>query len=413
MWESVVDRMLRRLVVLGELTVEWPDGSVTRYGRPEQFAARARIADRAMARALCLSPVLALGEGYMDGRIEVADNELFDLVALLVRNRERGGAMPKWVSAVQAWRNMAKTFALRNTPGSARRNVAHHYDISDDLYRLFLDRDMQYSCAYFERPDMTLDEAQEAKKHHIARKLRIEPGMRVLDIGCGWGGMALTLARDYGAHVTGVTLSSNQHRTAQARAAEQGVSERTDFRLQDYRDVTERFDRIVSVGMLEHVGPPQFPTYFDKVGELLDEDGIALIHTIGLTGPPSPTSPWILKYIFPGGYVPALSDLAGPLENAGLWTADIEVLRGHYGPTLHHWRERFESNLPRVLEMYDERFVRMWRFYLAACETAFEEQHQAVYQLQLSKKQYAVPRTRGYLYADAAARGRSWAQAAQ
>ena len=353
-----------------------------------------------MLRALCQSPVLALGEGYMDGRIEVAPDQLYDFVAMLVRNRAQGGDMPGWVNAMQGFRNRIKHIWLKNTPVSARRNVAHHYDISDDLYRLFLDRDMQYSCAYFARPDMTLEEAQEAKKQHIAAKLMIEPGMRVLDIGCGWGGMALTLARDYGAHVTGVTLSSNQKRTAAERAEAAGLSDKTEFRLQDYRDVTETFDRIVSVGMLEHVGPPQFPVYFDKVAELLAPDGVALIHTIGNTCPPGPTSPWIMKYIFPGGYVPSLSDLAAPMENPGLWTTDIEILRGHYGPTLHHWRDRFEANVDHVREMYDDRFVRMWRFYLVACETAFEEQRQAVFQLQMTRKQYTVPTTRDYLYRD-------------
>ncbi len=412
MWESVVDRMLRRLVRDGELRLEWPDGRVSEYGRPEEFSARVRIVDPAILRRLCLSPVLTLGEGYMDGDIEIADDELYDFIALLVRNRQRYGAMPRWVDAVQSLRNAAKTLVLRNTPISARRNVAHHYDISDDLYRLFLDDDMQYSCAYFARPDMTLEEAQAAKKAHIAAKLRIEPGMRVLDIGCGWGGMALTLARDHGARVTGVTLSANQRRTAAERAREAGLEDLVEFRLQDYRDVTEGFDRIVSVGMLEHVGPPQFPVYFDKVSELLDRDGVALIHTIGLTSPPSPTSPWIAKYIFPGGYVPALSDLAGPLERSGLWTADIEVLRGHYGPTLNHWRRRFEANVDRVREMYDARFVRMWRFYLAACESAFEEQHQAVFQFQLTHRQYAVPTTRDYLYEDRK-QPQPWARAAQ
>ena len=414
MWTKVLDRVLSRLVVDGELKVTWPDGSVTRYGRPDQFSADVTLKDEKTARALCLTPVMALGEGYMDGAIEVEGDNVYDFLAMLIRNRENSGAMPSWAVGMHRFRNAAKGVVQRNTPLSARRNVAHHYDISDDLYRLFLDEDMQYSCAYFARPDMTLEEAQQAKKDHIARKLRIEPGMRVLDIGCGWGGMALTLARDYGAHVTGVTLSSNQHATAQRRAAEAGLSDKTEFRLQDYRDVTETFDRVVSVGMLEHVGSPQFPVYFDKVSDVLDPDGIALIHTIGLTEPPSPTSPWIAKYIFPGGYVPALSDLAPSIEKAGLWTADLEVLRGHYGPTLHHWRDRFEAQVDRVREMYDERFVRMFRFYLAACEAAFEEQHQGVFQFQLSRKQYAVPTTRDYLYAEPRkAQGERWAHAAQ
>lgn len=411
MWERILDRMLSRLITEGQLELRWADGTTTRYGPGGGFEGAIAFKDAAICRELCLSPVLTLGEGYMDGRIEVADDQLRDVLALLVRNRERApDAMPGWINAVDRYRNAMKRFVLRNTPMTARKNVAHHYDISDDLYRLFLDEDMQYSCAYFARPDMSLEEAQAAKKEHIAHKLMIEPGMRVLDIGCGWGGMALTLAREHGAHVTGVTLSENQHRTARERAEAAGLSDKTDFRLQDYRDVTERFDRIVSVGMLEHVGTPQFPVYFDKIHHLLADDGVALVHTIGLTAPPSPTSPWIAKYIFPGGYVPALSDLARPIEDADLWTTDIEVLRGHYGPTLRHWRDRFEKRLDEVRKMYDERFVRMWRFYLVACEVAFEEQHQGVFQIQLSRQQYAVPTTRDYLYPQ---RPDAWQHAAQ
>ncbi|QFT64809.1 cyclopropane-fatty-acyl-phospholipid synthase family protein [Roseivivax sp. THAF30] len=409
MWDRILDSVLRKLVTVGDLSVTWPDRRVSRYGSGEEPRVAATIREHSAMRALCLNPVLALGEAYMDGRIEVSDDNLRPLLALLQRARETGGRMPAWIEAVNTARMALSTFLQRNTPITARSNVAHHYDISDDLYRLFLDEDMQYSCAYFSRPNMTLDEAQAAKKSHIAEKLRIEPGMRVLDIGCGWGGMALTLARDYGAQVTGVTLSRNQLATAKARAEAAGLADRVEFRLEDYRNVTETFDRIVSVGMLEHVGRPQFPTYFGKVAELLDPDGIALIHSIALSSRPSPTSPWIDKYIFPGGYVPAMSDLVPEVERAGLWMADIEMLRGHYGPTLAHWRERFEAALPQVREMYDERFVRMWRFYLVACETAFEEQRQGVVHLQLSKKQYAVPVTRDYLYT----KDRALAQAAE
>ncbi|MHA6346630.1 class I SAM-dependent methyltransferase [Roseivivax sp. CAU 1761] len=410
MWEKTLDRMLERLITEGRLTVIWPDGDRREYGPGGAAAPVVTLADAGLFRPLCLTPVLTFGEGYMEDRIRVEEDRIYDLLAFLIRNRMQG-EVPGWVTAMERGRNAVKRFVLRNTPLSARRNVAHHYDISDDLYRLFLDADMQYSCAYFARPDMSLEEAQAAKKAHIAAKLRLEPGMRVLDIGCGWGGMALTLARDHGVHVTGVTLSENQLATAQARAAAAGLGAKTEFRLQDYRDVAERFDRIVSVGMLEHVGTPQYPVYFDKVHDLLDPDGVALIHTIGLTGPPSPTSPWIAKYIFPGGYCPALSELMPAVERSGLWTCDIEVLRGHYGPTLRHWRERFEANAGKVAAMYDARFVRMWRFYLAACEAAFEEQTQGVFQLQLARRQYAVPTTRDYLYPSGA--DQTWRHAAQ
>ncbi|WP_375260200.1 class I SAM-dependent methyltransferase [Citreimonas sp.] len=378
----------------------WPDGRVERFGTGEAPEEAIHITDDSAVKALATRPVLALGECYMDGTLVVPDDQLYDVLAMLVRNQRMGG-MPAWFNAYQSTRMAARRFVQRNDALRARKNVAHHYDISDDLYRLFLDEDMQYSCAYFARPEMTLEQAQEAKKAHIARKLRIEPGMRVLDIGCGWGGMAMTLARDFGAQVTGVTLSQNQHATATKRAEAAGLSDRVKFELRDYRKVQDNFDRIVSVGMLEHVGLPHYGDYFDKVCDLLDPDGVALIHTIGNVEAPSPTNPWLEKYIFPGGYVPSMTDLMPAVERSGLYTQDIEILRGHYGPTLHHWHLRFEENIDKVRAMYDERFVRMFRFYLVACEMAFEEQWQAVFQFQLGRKQYAVPKTRDYLYGPA------------
>ncbi|APX22496.1 MAG: class I SAM-dependent methyltransferase [Rhodobacteraceae bacterium] len=397
MWKTVLDKMLSKLVVTGRLNITWPDGTAGSYGPGGELEADVTLTEDSIVRELGQRPVLALGEGYMDGRIAVEPDQLYPFVALLIRCQQHG-EMPRWFDAVQALRGWTRGIEQRNNPLRSQKNVQHHYDISDELYRLFLDADMQYSCAYFARPDMTLDEAQQAKKDHIARKLRIEPGMRVLDIGCGWGGMALTLAKDYGARVTGVTLSDNQLATAKKRAEEAGVADRIDFRLLDYRKVDEQFDRIVSVGMLEHVGYPHLEEYFRKVDELLTDDGIALIHTIGHVDVPSPTSTWIDKYIFPGGYIPSLSEVSAAVEKTRMWAADVEVLRGHYGPTLHHWRDRFEAALPKVREMYDETFVRMWRFYLVACEAAFEEMFQGVFHLQLAHKQYAVPTTRDYLY---------------
>jgi cyclopropane-fatty-acyl-phospholipid synthase len=289
--------------------------------------------------------------------------------------------------------------------------VAHHYDLSGELYDLFLDEDRNYSCAYFRDPGMTLNEAQEAKKHHIAKKLLIEPGMKVLDIGCGWGGMGLTLARDYGAEVTGVTLSEEQHAMANARAEKAGLADRARFELMDYRDVTGQFDRIVSIGMFEHVGVPQYDTFFDTVERLLKPDGIALIHTIGRSDPPGTTSPWILKYIFPGGYVPAMSEAMSAVERRALVTTDVEVWRLHYAKTLRKWRERFEANIDRVRELYDDRFCRMWRYYLTASELTFRLDNQVVFQFQMSPKQDAVPLTREYLYRDDNTQG--MAQAAE
>lgn len=398
MWEFALDRMLSRLITDGILKATWPDGRVTTYGSDSQSipaVADIHFTDASIFRPLLLQPILALGEGYVDGYIETSD--LKNLLIFLVRNQRYGG-MPVWFDTWQHVRRRLRRFAQMNTAWTSRRNVAHHYDISNDLYRLFLDADMQYSCAYFRHPNMSLEDAQEAKKHHIAGKLLIEPGMRILDIGCGWGGMAMTLARDYGAHVTGVTLSENQLSLARDRVTRAGLQDRIELRLQDYREVEARFDRIVSVGMLEHVGLPQYPEYFNQVHSLLSQEGIALIHTIGRIAPPMPTSPWIAKYIFPGGYVPTLSDLTPAIEASGLWQADLEVWRGHYGPTLHHWRQRFEAALPEIRKSYDARFERMFRFYLIACEMAFDHQHQAVFHFQVSKGQYAVPTTRDYLY---------------
>ena len=398
MWDKALDRILNQIMVRDQLRVRFPDGQTRSYGPATGDTASLEIHSTAALRALCLNPSLGLGEGYMDGTLTFQMRGLEDTLILLLKNSE-AGTMPGWLRIAHHLRYHARRFIQRNSPLRSRRNVAHHYDISDDLYRLFLDQDMQYSCAYFTDPDMSLEAAQEAKKAHIGRKLRIEPGCHVLDIGCGWGGMALTLARDFGARVTGITLSENQLATARKRAEAEGLSDRVTFNLQDYRHTKGRFDRIVSVGMLEHVGVPNYATYFSRVSDLLDPDGIALIHTIGRSAPPRPHDPWINKYIFPGGYVPSLSELAPPLEKAGLWQADIEVWRLHYARTLRHWRSRFDTHRDRIAQMYDERFLRMFHYYFTVCIIAFEHQMQAVYHFQLAHDRKAVPLTRGYLYA--------------
>lgn len=401
MWDRLLDRFLRGLIVEDSLCLTYPNGDIRKYGSDTGKFAHVAIADAQALRALVLNPDLGLGEGYMNGKITTRNCKLDDVISILLRNRAKG-RMPSWVLMANHMRYYARRFIQRNAPRAARKNVAHHYDISNEFYRLFLDDDMQYSCAYFSDPKMTLEQAQRAKKAHVAAKLQPEPGMRVLDIGCGWGGMALTLASDFGCDVTGITLSENQLAAARSRAEAMGLSQKVTFALQDYRNVVGSYDRVVSIGMLEHVGVPYHGKYFAKVSELLDLNGIALIHTIGMSAPPSLSSPWINKYIFPGGYIPCLSELAPAIEASGLWQSDIEILRLHYAKTLRHWRDRFEAHSAQIRNAYDERFVRMFRYYLTVCIHGFELQQQAVYQFQLARSVDAVPLTRDYLYKPAA-----------
>ncbi|WP_339645420.1 cyclopropane-fatty-acyl-phospholipid synthase family protein [Jannaschia helgolandensis] len=400
MWQSIVLTMLKRLSRKGQLTAIMPDGTRHVFGSGNDGPSiTLKLTDESRLRDLVRNPELAMGEAYMDGTLTVEEGTLREMFTLFAINGGRS-IMPPLIAAGYRARFAIRRVMQANDPRKSRTNVAHHYDLGDDFYALFLDDDRQYSCAYFREPEMTLEQAQQAKKDHIAAKLRIEPGMRVLDIGCGWGGMALTLARDYGAHVTGVTLSENQHATATARAKEAGLTDQIDFRLQDYRNLSGRYDRIVSVGMLEHVGVPQYATYFNKVDDLLTYDGVALIHSIGRCGPPTTTSGWLAKYIFPGGYTPSLSELLPPIEATRLWQGDIEVWRGHYAETLRHWQDRFEANIDTVRAMYDDRFIRMWRYYLVAAEVSFDAYSHVVYQIQLAKRRDTVPNTRDYLYTD-------------
>lgn len=397
MWRSAFDHFLNGLMTQDRLTVRFPDGAVAQYGPDTGEKATLCIGDAATLRALCLNPLLALGEGYMDQRITFPDTDLLATLKILQNNRRTGG-FPAWLRVLNHAKYHMRRIIQANRPARARANVAHHYDISDDLYALFLDADMQYSCAYFTDPDMTLEAAQAAKKAHIARKLCLEPGMHVLDIGCGWGGMALTLARDHDVQVTGITLSENQLRTARSRADKAGLAERISFRLEDYRATKGTFDRIVSVGMLEHVGVPNYAQYFKRVSDMLAPEGVALIHSICRSAPPNAHDPWLNKYIFPGGYVPSLSELALPMERAGLWQTDIEILRLHYARTIRHWRDRFHAHQDAISDTYDERFLRMFEYYFTICIIAFENQMQGVYQFQLAKQLGTVPVTRDYLY---------------
>ena len=398
MWEGLLDRMIGHLFREGRIEVTTPSGRTISAGEPGAPPVRVHLRDPARIRAILASPELGVAEAYMDGDLTIENDDLPGFLDLASRNLE--ASSPFWAARpLLAMQGMLRRVRQFNPAGRSQRNVAHHYDLSGKLYRLFLDTDMQYSCAYFRNPDDTLEEAQVSKKAHIAQKLLLEPGMRVLDIGCGWGGMALTLAREHGARVVGVTLSKEQHAVATRRAAEAGLSDRVEFRIQDYRAVAETFDRIVSVGMFEHVGVPQYRTYFNHVRRLLAPDGVALIHTIGRLGPPGATGPFIRRYIFPGGYVPALSEASAAIERERLSTCDLEVWRLHYAMTLRHWHDRFMANIDKVREIYDERFCRMWRFYLLASEMSFRTGAQAVFQFQLARDQTAVPLTRDYLYA--------------
>jgi cyclopropane-fatty-acyl-phospholipid synthase len=397
MWTKLLNRLLRAFVRTGSLQIRFADGTARTFGDGTGDPVRITIHDPKLPGRIVRSPDMALGEGYMDQGFTIDNDDLPGFLALLLSNAAQGRA-DWWRYPLERLQRGLRIVNQINPATRARANVAHHYDLSGALYDLFLDADRQYSCAYFRSPDDTLEQAQAQKKAHIAAKLRLSPGMRVLDIGCGWGGMAITLARDFGVHVTGITLSEEQHRVATARVREAGLADRVDIRLMDYRAVTGPFDRIVSVGMFEHVGRPHYGTYFARVRDLLTPDGVALIHTIGRSGRPSITSPWITKYIFPGGYCPALSEVMPAVQDAGLWTTDIEVWRLHYAMTLRHWRMRFEANIDAVTALYDARFCRMWRYYLVASEMTFRHHRQCVFQMQIARAQDAVPLTRDYLY---------------
>ena len=390
--------ILRGLIERGRLTVRYPDGREETYGgtRPGPVASIALLDARAV-RGLVTSPGMMLGECYMDGTLVPVGCELFDFVDLIFLNMQIRLAF----HPIIRWRERLRTRMRRlrqfNPAPRAQRNVAHHYDLNGALYSLFLDEDRQYSCAYFERGDETLEQAQLAKKRHIARKLLLRPGMEVLDIGCGWGGMAITLAQEHGVRVTGITLSEEQLGVARARAHAAGLSDRVRFELADYRSLDRVFDRIVSVGMFEHVGVNHYATFFATIRRCLAEDGVALVHAIGRSDGPGSTNPWLAKYIFPGGYSPALSEVFAASEGAGLMTADCEVLRLHYAQTLRHWRARFAHNRERIEALYDERFCRMFEAYMSGSEAAFRRLGVFVWQMQLTRSVDAVPLTRDYM----------------
>ena len=393
---AILRHFLGRLVKFGRLNVEPFHGAAFQVGDGKGPSCAIRFTDAGAAFAFMRDPELAAGELYMDGRLEVERGDIYDFLALAAINTI-DYKPPLWIDFLRKLRRRAVWLGPGNRPNSARKNVAHHYDLDQRLYRLFLDQDLQYSCAYFETPEMGLDAAQLAKKRHIAAKLAIEPGQKVLDIGCGWGGAALYLASVCGAEVLGVTLSREQLGVARKRAQDAGLAGRARFALEDYRQTKGRFDRIVSIGMFEHVGPQYYDEFFARIAGLLEENGVALVHTIVHFRQPGPPGPWIEKYIFPGGYIPALSEITPSVEHAGLIVADVEILRQHYALTLAHWRKRFKRRRDEARALYGERFCRMWEFYLAGSEISFRLQGQCVAQIQLVKRLDALPITRNYI----------------
>ncbi len=396
LYRRLLDHMLNALVQRGSFRVIWPDGTQTHYSGAEGFNAGIRLRDAATLRRLALNPGLALGEGYMDETILPINGTIHDVLSVVMDNLNN--TQLPILQLNQKLGQWLRPILQANNARRSKRNVAHHYDLNGRLYALFLDRDRQYSCAYFPRGDETLEEAQLAKKRHIAAKLKLDqPDLSVLDIGCGWGGMALTLAREFGARVTGITLSEEQLTAARARADEAGLSDRVNFELMDYRSMDRQFDRIVSVGMFEHVGVPNYPAFFNTVKRCLKPDGVALLHSIGRFDGPGATNPWITKYIFPGGYSPSLSEVLPAIEQSRLITTDIEILRLHYAKTIAHWRRRFSANHDAISALYDERFCRMFEFYLSGSELAFRLNDHMNFQIQLVRNQEAVPLVRDYM----------------
>jgi cyclopropane-fatty-acyl-phospholipid synthase len=404
----LMQKMLSGIVRRGRLKVHYPGGSIqvvsgAEAGPDAAFAIR----DNRTIRRLLLNPGLAFGEAFMDGDIEPIDCSIYEILDLLVQNMaEREPLAERLMARVRQARRWLDQL---NLAPRARRNAAHHYDLDGRLFSLFLDRDRQYSCAYFRTGQETLEEAQELKKRHIAAKLSLDrPGLEVLEIGCGWGGMALTLARDWGARVTGITLSTEQLEVARARAAEAGLSDRVSFELLDYRAWNRPVDRVLSVAMFEAVGLAHYREFFDVIRRSLKEDGVALVHSIGRSEGPGSTNPWLAKYIFPGGYSPALSEVFPAVERSGLWVTDLEILRLHYAMTIDHWRRRFAANRDTILSLHDERLCRMFEFYLAGCELAFRHMGHMNWQMQLTRRVDALPLTRDWMFAAEANAGRSY-----
>jgi len=396
--KGLLNPVLRGLIRHGSLRlIDWRGSSDT-YGDGQEEEIVIRIHDQKTGWRLLLDPQLEAGEAYMEGRLTIEQGTLHDFLDLLFRSIGLKALHYPMSGITERLRDLMRGFHQFNPVARSLRNVAHHYDLSDNLYALFLDADRQYSCGYFATGEETLEECQELKKLHICAKLVLRPGDRVLDIGSGWGGLGLMLAGKFGADVTGLTLSTEQHAHANLRAFHAGLADRLRFEMRDYRHEACSYDRIVSVGMFEHVGVNHYGEFFSKISELLREDGVALIHSIGRPEGPGHTNPWIAKHIFPGGYSPALSEVLPAIEKAGLFVTDIEILRMHYADTLRLWRERFEARREEIRGLYDERFCRMWEFYLVTSELSFRHQGQMVFQIQLAKRPDVVPITRDYIH---------------
>jgi cyclopropane-fatty-acyl-phospholipid synthase len=391
-----LSHMMKSFVRVGTLKIIDADGGVHVFSGSPGPNVTMRLTDRSLYHKLVLNPELHAGEAYMDGRLSFEDSTLRDFLTLFSLNRLSLSSYPLQKVLRRISRGL-KRFQQANPVGQAQRNVAHHYDLGNEFYKLFLDEGMLYSCAYFLDDDETLEQAQQNKLRLIAAKLRLEPGLKILDIGSGWGDLALYLAAMEDVDVTGVTLSREQHALSNEKARRAGLSHRVRFELRDYREVADRFDRIVSVGMFEHVGVHHYGEFFAKVNALLADDGVMLLHSIGKMSPPGTASPWLRKYIFPGAYSPALSEVFPVVEQASLWVTDLEFLRLHYAKTLNHWHRRFEANRAEIAAMYDERFCRMWEFYLVSAEMMFRTGSQQVFHMQLARRRDAAPIVRDYI----------------
>jgi cyclopropane-fatty-acyl-phospholipid synthase len=391
-----LSHMMKSFVRVGTLKVIDADGKVHEFSGKPGPNVTMRLRDPSLYYKLVVNPELHAGEAYMDGRLSFEDSTLRDFLTLFSLNRLSLGSYPVQRVMRRVSRNFRK-WQQANPIGTAEKNVAHHYDLGNDFYKLFLDEGLQYSCAYFVNDNETLEQAQRNKMRLLAAKLNLAPGLKILDIGSGWGDLGLYLARLEDVEVVGVTLSKEQFELSNARARKAGLDHRVRFELKDYRQLRGRFDRIVSVGMFEHVGVQHYGEFFSKINELMDDDGLTLIHSIGHMSPPGTASPWLRKYIFPGAYSPALSEVFEVVEQNSLWVTDLEFLRVHYAKTLAHWVQRFEANRDKIESMYDARFVRMWEFYLISCEMMFRTGSQLVFHMQLARKRDAAPIVRDYI----------------